>query len=190
MQLQTTCPNRVEDTSGQPGAVLGVPMVADVGAGDVPPRVTVIGESLCFGDRNPFTGASYAQSFFADLPGYAAHVVSAVLDINAGCWDGLVQSGRVIEVIGGLDVRYPVTEWLVWAARRWERPARSWECAECRGTCVEPDPDGSLTGWLGTPVLCWCAEGSVEVAPNLGVLSTGPGWGTVSRTTGLAGACG
>ncbi len=158
------------------------------GVGEDLPRVTVIGESLCFGDRNPFTGESYAQSWFADLPGYAAHVVTTVLDITPGCWDGLVQRGRVIEAIGGLDVRYPVTEWLTWAARRRERPARSWECPECRGTCVEPDPDGSLTGWLGTPVQCWCVQGSIEVAPTLAVLSAGPGWGTFARTGGVAGA--
>ena len=154
------------------------------GMGENPPRVTVIGESLRFGDRNPFTGESYAQSWFADLPGYAAHVVTTVLDITPGCWDGLVQRGRVVEAIGGLDVCYPVNEWLVWAARRWERPARSWECAECRGTCVEPDPDGSLTGWLGTPVQCWCVQGSIEVAPTLAVVSAGPDWGAPSR--GLA----
>lgn len=159
------------------------------GMGENPPRVTVIGESLRFGDRNPFTGESYAQSWFADLPGYAAHVVTTVLDITPGCWDGLVQRGRVVEAIGGLDVSYPVTEWLVWAARRWERPARSWECAECRGTCVEPDPDGSLTGWLGTPVQCWCVQGSIEVAPTLAVVSAGPDWGgTFARTGGVAGA--
>ncbi len=159
-------------------------------AGEDLPRVTVIAESLCFGDRNPFTGELYAQSWFADLPGYAAHVVTAVLDITPGCWDGLVQDDQVIEAIGGLDVRYSVTEWLAWAARRWERPARAWECPECRGTCVEPDPDGSLSGRSGTPVLCWCVGGSFAVAPKRWVLSAGPGRGTDTRTVILAGACG
>lgn len=192
MQLQATRPDRGTDTWRRCDRPLTQSVASGVeDAGEDLPWVTVIAESLCFGDRNPFTGNSFAQSFFADLPGYVAHVVTTVLDITPRCWDGLVRDDQVIEAVGGLDVCYSVIEWLAWAARRWERPARAWECPECRGACVEPDPDGSLTGWLGTPVLCWCVGGRVEVAPNLGVHSAGlGGWGPDARAVGLTGACG
>ncbi|MGH3567052.1 MAG: hypothetical protein ACRDRH_13665 [Pseudonocardia sp.] len=119
--------------------------------------MTIVPEWVRFQDVNPFTGAPYARSRFADLPGYAAWVVTDVLDLTSGTWDALVCSGEVAAVAASCSY-FRVTDWLRWAAERQSRPAQSWECSMCWGTCVAFDVDASITGVVGTPVICWCAE--------------------------------
>ncbi|MEU4174946.1 hypothetical protein [Streptomyces sp. NPDC026589] len=39
-------------------------------------------------------------------------------------------------------------------------------CPDCLGTGVDSDTDGSLTGTVGTPVLCWCS-GGLDLETNI-----------------------
>lgn len=121
------------------------------------PFVTIVPEWVRFQDVNPFTGTPYARSRFADLPGYAAWVVTDVLDLTSWTWDALVCSGEVAAVAASY-LYFRVSDWLSRAAERQTRPAQPWECRGCRGTGITFDVDASLTGVVGTPVVCWCAE--------------------------------
>ncbi|WP_127468566.1 hypothetical protein [Streptomyces sp. B27] len=39
-------------------------------------------------------------------------------------------------------------------------------CLDCLGTGVDSDSDGSLTGTVGAPVLCWCS-GGLDLETNI-----------------------
>lgn len=174
MQLHGTRAQRVEDSTplgrgteiGEIGEQFGTvawptrPAVAVSEVVQDPSLVKVVPRWLRFVEVNPFTGTTYTRSLFGDLPGYAAHVVTEVLDLTPWVWDALIRSGEVHEVVADY-VRYPVADWLAWVARRQTRPAQDWECDQCWGTCVTFDGDGSFTGTIGTPVLCWCVQANL-----------------------------
>lgn len=57
----------------------------------------VVPESFRFGDTNPVNGLPYAESWYRDLPGYAAVVVRDHLDLEPGSWNVLVEDREVPE---------------------------------------------------------------------------------------------
>lgn len=62
-------------------------------------------ESLRFGDDNPLTGMPYSESWFRDLPDFAATVVLDVLHLTPGQWDAMVEDREVAEWVD-LDTAY------------------------------------------------------------------------------------
>jgi hypothetical protein len=57
----------------------------------------VVPESFRFGDTNPVNGMPYAESWYRDLPEYAAVVVREYLDLEPGSWNVLVEDREVPE---------------------------------------------------------------------------------------------
>lgn len=60
---------------------------------------TGVPESFRFGDDNPWTGWSFAESRYRDLPDHVADVVRDRLNLDAEEWDGLVECRAVAEVV-------------------------------------------------------------------------------------------
>ncbi len=54
-------------------------------------------EAFRFGDTNPVNGMPYAESWYRDLPEYAAVVVRDHLDLEPGSWNVLVEDREVPE---------------------------------------------------------------------------------------------
>ena len=63
--------------------------------------------TFTFADVNPITGQTYARSVFAELPGYAADVVTGALALEPGEWDVLVADDEAFDFTG-VDDEYPI----------------------------------------------------------------------------------
>lgn len=138
---------------------------ADV-AGDVV-DAALVWPVLRFGEINPLTGRAYTDSWFRELPEYAAEVVTDVLGMAPGEWDALVRAGaagaRLSYAVARLG--FSVGSWLVGeAGRRAGGVAPEGVCGDCWGSCVAFDSDGSMTGTVGVPIVCVCA---VRVVPTV-----------------------
>ncbi|XVV05083.1 hypothetical protein ACQPW3_06685 [Actinosynnema sp. CA-248983] len=116
----------------------------------------VLPSRLRFTDVNPLTGGVYGRSRYADLPGHAEYVVSEVLRLSPMAWDDLVRQGRALAEVGYWR-SFDVSGWFTRLASMLRRAASTDACADCWGTGVEFDVDGSLTGTVGAPVVCWCS---------------------------------
>jgi hypothetical protein len=122
-------------------------------------RLRIIPERFSFADINPLTGFPYARSSFGDLPPYAMHVIDIHLGVTPTEWDDAVAAGEAYS-ISGWQRTYAITSWLRQERRyRKGRRAGGNTCPDCFGTTVDFDADGSVTGRVGTPILCWCAGG-------------------------------
>ncbi|WP_225978108.1 HAD family acid phosphatase [Gandjariella thermophila] len=105
------------------------------------------------------TGAPYVASRFAELPAYAANVVRGTR-LSPEQWDALVAAGGASAVPG-------IGGWHALAGWRAEVNSRDYDnppadvCGDCFGTCVTADIDGSITGTVGEPFLCFCAQGAL-----------------------------
>jgi hypothetical protein len=56
--------------------------------------------TFTFADVNPITEQTYARSVFAELPGYAADVVTGTLALEPGEWDVLVADDEAFDFTG------------------------------------------------------------------------------------------
>ncbi|MGH4007841.1 MAG: hypothetical protein ACRDTH_06720 [Pseudonocardiaceae bacterium] len=122
------------------------------------PDVVRVPPTFRFTDANPLSGRTYVASLFRDLPEYAADAVTDVLGLRPREWDGLVRCGEAGEV-ADMQRRYSVGPWLAgerWRRQNCDRPP--WVCTDCWGTCVVIDLDGSVTGEVGSTVVCTCTE--------------------------------
>ncbi|WIY04426.1 hypothetical protein QRX60_11470 [Amycolatopsis mongoliensis] len=63
--------------------------------------------TFTFADVNPITERTYARSTFAELPGYAADVVTGTLALEPGEWDILVADDEAFDFTGATD-SYPI----------------------------------------------------------------------------------
>lgn len=63
--------------------------------------------TFTFADTNPLTGLSFARSRFAELPGFAADVVTGRLALEPGEWDVLVADDDAFDFTGE-DTAYPI----------------------------------------------------------------------------------
>ncbi|WP_206784233.1 hypothetical protein [Amycolatopsis sp. MtRt-6] len=63
--------------------------------------------TFTFADINPITERTYARSTFAELPGYAADVVTGTLALEPGEWDILVADDEAFDFTGEDDA-YPI----------------------------------------------------------------------------------
>jgi hypothetical protein len=134
-------------------------MTATVASSRAGHGTTVIEHRFRFSDTNPVTGDAYSRSRFGDLPLYVTNVIETELGMTPPAWDALVASGEVYAVTGWRRT-YSITGWLrrQLEHRRGRRPHFN-VCPDCFGSLVDFDADGSVTGRVGTPILCWCAGG-------------------------------
>lgn len=63
--------------------------------------------TFTFSDTNPATEVPYGCSVFAELPGFAADVVTGTLALEPGEWDVLVADGEAFDFTGE-DVEYAI----------------------------------------------------------------------------------
>jgi len=126
--------------------------------------VTPVAARFRFSDDNPLTLEPYARSRFDDLPGYAQDVVENRLGVKPAAWDALVDQGEAYGTTGYRRA-YSITGWLRSTRQHRHGTPPSGVCAECWGTCVELDTDGSLTGTVDQPVVCFCADPRRVVYP-------------------------
>ncbi|HEX3782925.1 MAG TPA: hypothetical protein VHX38_24935 [Pseudonocardiaceae bacterium] len=103
------------------------------------------------------TGKPYTESRWCDLPEYAAAVVEQRLNFCGGEWDVLVEDREVPEFIDP-DKVHSIKDWASEAARKQRagKPRRG-VCEDCQGTSVMFDSDGSMTGVIDTPMVCFCS---------------------------------
>ena len=120
------------------------------------PRVLALPETFCFADTNPLSGAPYAASCARDLPPWALREVP----VTPEAWDALVVVGATSFVV---DPEQPFSLANLAAAvvmcRRGTPPPNV--CPDCWGTVLAVDTDGSMTGRVGVPFVCHCADGSL-----------------------------
>lgn len=136
---------------------MGVFVIMEDEAGS-PVPVTEIPPDFRFSDTNPITGRPYSHSRWRDLPEYAADMIERTTSLCGGEWDVLVEDGEVSEFID-VDRRHPLKGWVSrLAGRQKTGRASKGMCPDCLGTSVMLDTDGSMTGRIGTPILCYCSE--------------------------------
>lgn len=120
---------------------------------------TFASTTFAFTDVNPVSRRPYAQSRFRDLPLWAANVV-----LDAGYrvddWNDLVRTRSVLE-IDTFRATHPLASGKDWdrtLARRAKQgePQDGRTCQECWGTGLSHDFDGSMTGTLNAPFICYC----------------------------------
>ncbi|WIV59561.1 hypothetical protein [Amycolatopsis nalaikhensis] len=63
--------------------------------------------TFTFADVNPITERTYARSTFAELPGYAADIVTGALALEPGEWNILVADDEAFDFTG-VDDEYPI----------------------------------------------------------------------------------
>lgn len=113
--------------------------------------------SFRFTDLNAITGRSYSASLFRDLPVFVAEIVEDS-GIRSSDWDRLVESGEALAAVGPYR-SYSLSHWGRRIYRRQGLVPRSDVCRDCYDTGVTDDCDGSMTGTVGTPIVCFCLSG-------------------------------
>lgn len=118
-----------------------------------PGREPAIPESFRFADHNPLAGEPYLTSPMELRPPWAAREVL----VTAWAWDALVDAWASALVVD--PYRRISLSWMreLVHLRPTVDPPRD-VCPECWGTAIGVDDDGSITGTVGSLVLCICAE--------------------------------
>jgi hypothetical protein len=110
-----------------------------------------------FTDTNLLSGKAYLASRWDDLPYSVAVAVERLWGLRPHEWAELVLSGEITDVVGGREYPLPYTLDLpVRAPRKGRAPAGS--CPDCWGTGVDIDSDGSISGTVGSSVVCTCVQ--------------------------------
>lgn len=120
------------------------------------PRVPALPETFRFADTNPLAGEPYATSFARDLPPWALREVP----VTPEAWDALVLVGATAFVVDPFRA-YSLTNLaaaVMLCAKGTPPPG---VCPDCWGTVLAVDTDGSMTGRIGAPFVCGCADGGV-----------------------------
>ncbi|MEU6128820.1 hypothetical protein ABZ805_06565 [Saccharopolyspora sp. NPDC047091] len=112
--------------------------------------------SFRFTDVSPRSGRAFGRTLFRDLPEFMQDIVED-LGVRPAEWDALVREGAAVEVTGGGRYGIPRRAASVLRRMTWNgKPRSARACPDCDGTCVDIDPDGSVTGVVGTPMICSC----------------------------------